>query len=499
MYYLNEKIKDNKSFLEVRKNLENVIKEITDIGELKFTIPDDLNGNLRGYQMEGYKWFKSLSYFNLGGILADEMGLGKTIQTITFLLSEKLKKSLVVVPTSLIYNWISEFNKFAPALKIGIVYGDVKERKKIIQDSDKYNILITTYGLLKNDIDDYKEINFEYLILDEGQNINNYKTQTAKVVREINSSIRFVLTGTPIENNLIELWSIFDFIMPGYLYSKDEFTRKFLKDDKNMLEELKLLISPYILKRNKKDVLKELPDKIENKVLVTLPKKQKELYDSLLLEIKNKINNERGKENTIELFSYLMKLRQMCLDPSLILESYSGNNGKLNVTEEIIEKNINEHKIVIFSQFTSMLKRIEEKIKYKNINYVYLDGSTSAKKRIELVEQFNNDENIRIFLISLKAGGTGLNLTSSDTVIHFDPWYNPGVHDQASDRAHRIGQKRVVNIYKLIAKDTIEETIYLMQEYKKNLINEVLENDDITDNDVLNRLSNEQIINIILR
>lgn len=499
LYYLNEKIKDNKSFLEVRKNLENVIKEITDIGELKFTIPDDLNGNLRGYQMEGYKWFKSLSYFNLGGILADEMGLGKTIQTITFLLSEKLKKSLVVVPTSLIYNWISEFNKFAPALKIGIVYGDAKERKKIIQDSDKYNILITTYGLLKNDIDDYKEINFEYLILDEGQNINNYKTQTAKVVREINSSIRFVLTGTPIENNLIELWSIFDFIMPGYLYSKDEFTRKFLKDDKNMLEELKLLISPYILKRNKKDVLKELPDKIENKVLVTLPKKQKELYDSLLLEIKNKINNEREKENTIELFSYLMKLRQMCLDPSLILESYSGNNGKLNVTEEIIEKNINEHKIVIFSQFTSMLKRIEEKIKYKNINYVYLDGSTSAKKRIELVEQFNNDENIRIFLISLKAGGTGLNLTSSDIVIHFDPWYNPGVHDQASDRAHRIGQKRVVNIYKLIAKDTIEETIYLMQEYKKNLINEVLENDDITDNDVLNRLSNEQIINIILR
>ncbi|WP_159150894.1 DEAD/DEAH box helicase, partial [Clostridium neonatale] len=499
LYYLNEKIKDNKSFLEVRKNLENVIKEITDIGELKFTIPDDLNGNLRGYQMEGYKWFKSLSYFNLGGILADEMGLGKTIQTITFLLSEKLKKSLVVVPTSLIYNWISEFNKFAPALKIGIVYGDVKERKKIIQDSDKYNILITTYGLLKNDIDDYKEINFEYLILDEGQNINNYKTQTAKVVREINSSIRFVLTGTPIENNLIELWSIFDFIMPGYLYSKDEFTRKFLKDDKNMLEELKLLISPYILKRNKKDVLKELPDKIENKVLVTLPKKQKELYDSLLLEIKNKINNEREKENTIELFSYLMKLRQMCLDPSLILESYSGNNGKLNVTEEIIEKNINEHKIVIFSQFTSMLKRIEEKIKYKNINYVYLDGSTSAKKRIELVEQFNNDENIRIFLISLKAGGTGLNLTSSDIVIHFDPWYNPGVHDQASDRAHRIGQKRVVNIYKLIAKDTIEETIYLMQEYKKNLINEVLENDDITDNDVLNSLSNEQIINIILR
>ncbi|CAI3598833.1 hypothetical protein CNEO4_1480010 [Clostridium neonatale] len=353
--------------------------------------------------------------------------------------------------------------------------------------------------MLKNDIDDYKEINFEYLILDEGQNINNYKTQTAKVVREINSSIRFVLTGTPIENNLIELWSIFDFIMPGYLYSKDEFTRKFLKDDKNMLEELKLLISPYILKRNKKDVLKELPDKIENKVLVTLPKKQKELYDSLLLEIKNKINNEREKENTIELFSYLMKLRQMCLDPSLILESYSGNNGKLNVTEEIIEKNINEHKIVIFSQFTSMLKRIEEKIKYKNINYVYLDGSTSAKKRIELVEQFNNDENIRIFLISLKAGGTGLNLTSSDIVIHFDPWYNPGVHDQASDRAHRIGQKRVVNIYKLIAKDTIEETIYLMQEYKKNLINEVLENDDITDNDVLNRLSNEQIINIILR
>lgn len=499
MYYLNEKIKGNESFVNVKKKLENMIKEITKMHELKFTVPDDLNGTLRSYQIEGYKWFKSLSYLNLGGILADEMGLGKTIQTITFLLSEKLKRSLVVVPTSLIYNWISEFNKFAPALKVGIVYGDVKERKKIIKDSSKYNILITTYGLLKNDINEYEEINFEYLILDEGQNINNYKTQTAKVVREINSNIRFVLTGTPIENNLIELWSIFDFIMPGYLYSKDEFSRKFLKEDKNMLEELKLLISPYVLKRNKKDVLKELPDKIENKVLVTLSKKQKELYDSLLLEIKNKINNQRGKENTIELFSYLMKLRQMCLDPSLILESYTGDNGKLNVTEEIIKKNINEHKIVIFSQFTSMLKKIEEKIKEQNINYVYLDGSTSAKKRIELVDKFNNDESIRIFLISLKAGGTGLNLTSSDVVIHFDPWYNPGVHDQASDRAHRIGQKNMVNIYKLIAKDTIEETIYLMQEDKKNMISEVLENDNISGSDVLNRLNNEQIINIILR
>lgn len=499
MYYLNEKIKGNESFVKVKKKLENMIKEITKMHELKFTVPDDLNGTLRSYQIEGYKWFKSLSYLNLGGILADEMGLGKTIQTITFLLSEKLKKSLIVVPTSLIYNWISEFNKFAPALKVGIVYGDVKERKKIIQDSSKYNIIITTYGLLKNDINEYEELNFEYLILDEGQNINNYKTQTAKVVREINSNIRFVLTGTPIENNLIELWSIFDFIMPGYLYSKDEFTRKFLKDDKNMLEELKLLISPYVLKRNKKDVLKELPDKLENKVLVTLSKKQKELYDSLLLEIKNKINNQRGKENTIELFSYLMKLRQMCLDPSLILERYNGDNGKLNVTEEIIKKNINEHKIVIFSQFTSMLKKIEEKIKQKNINYVYLDGSTSAKKRIELVDKFNNDERIRIFLISLKAGGTGLNLTSSDVVIHFDPWYNPGVHDQASDRAHRIGQKNMVNIYKLIAKDTIEETIYLMQEDKKNMISEVLENDNIAGSNVLNRLNNEQIINIILR
>ena len=499
LYYLNEKIKDNEAFVKVKKKLENVIKEITKMHELKFTIPDDLNGNLRSYQIQGYKWFKSLSYLNLGGILADEMGLGKTIQAITFLLSEKIKKSLVVVPTSLIYNWISEFNKFAPALNVGIVYGDVKERKKIIQDSSKYNILITTYGLLKNDINEYKELNFEYLILDEGQNINNYKTQTAKAVRKIDSNIRFVLTGTPIENNLIELWSIFDFIMPGYLYSKDEFTRKFLKEDKGMLEELKLLISPYILKRNKKDVLKELPDKIENKVLVKFPKEQREVYDSLLLEIRKKISNKNEKENTIELFSYLMKLRQMCLDPSLIFENYSGDNGKLNATEEIIEKNINEHKIVIFSQFTSMLKKIEKKIKEKNINYVYLDGATSAKKRIELVDEFNNDNSIRIFLISLKAGGTGLNLTSSDIVIHFDPWYNPGVHDQASDRAHRIGQKNIVNVYKLIAKDTIEETIYLMQEDKKSMISEVLGNNDIIGNDVLNRLNNEQIINIILR
>lgn len=499
MYYLNEKLKSCSLFSNVKEQIEKAINEINDLNKLDFSIPRDLNGHLRNYQIEGYKWFKSLGYLNLGGILSDEMGLGKTIQTIAFLLSEKDKKSLIVVPTSLIYNWISEFNKFAPSLRIGIIYGSVNERKDILSNIKDYDIFITTYGLLKNDIDNYEELKFQYLILDEGQNINNYKTKVSASVRKINSRVRFVLTGTPIENNLMELWSIFDFIMPGYLYSKEEFSKRFLKNEKNMLNELKLLISPYILKRNKKDVLKELADKIENKVVVKLPKKQKELYDSLLLEIKNKINSSKGQENAIELFSYLMKLRQMCLDPSLLLDNYNDENGKLSITEEIILNNMSEHKIVVFSQFTSMLKRIEESIKKKNIEYVYLDGSTTAKKRVELVDKFNNNNNIKVFLISLKAGGTGLNLTSSDIVIHFDPWYNPSIHDQASDRTHRIGQKNVVNIYKLIAKDTIEEKIFLMQEDKRNLISEVLENDDINKKNIVDKLNNEEIINIILR
>lgn len=499
IYYLNEKIKSCTLFSNVQEKIQKVINKINDLDKLDFEIPNDLNGYLRNYQIEGYKWFKSLSYLNLGGILSDEMGLGKTIQTITFLLSEKDKKSLIVVPTSLIYNWILEFNKFAPSLRVGLIYGSVDERKNILSDINDYDILITTYGLLKKDIDYYEKINFQYLILDEGQNINNYKTQVATTVRKINSKVRFVLTGTPIENNLMELWSIFDFIMPGYLYSKEDFSKKFIKSEKKLLDELKLLISPYILKRNKKDVLKELPNKIENKVVVKLPKKQKELYDSLLLEIKNKINASKGQENTIELFSYLTKLRQMCLDPSLLVDNYNDENGKLRATKEIILNNISEHKIVVFSQFTSMLKRIENTIKENDIEYVYLDGSTTAKKRLELVEEFNNNNNIKVFLISLKAGGTGLNLTSSDIVIHFDPWYNPAIHDQASDRTHRIGQKNVVNVYKLIAKDTIEETIFLMQEDKKNLISEVLENDYINKENIIDKLNNREIINIILR
>lgn len=499
LYYLNEKIKNNESFSKIKNKLDKALYKSNKLDDFRFIVPKELNGNLRNYQIEGYKWLKGLSYLNLGGILSDEMGLGKTFQIITFLLSEKSKKSLIIVPTSLIYNWISEFNKFAPTLKVGVIYGDAQDRLKVIKNIDMYNMLITTYGSLKNDINEYKKNNFEYLILDEGQNINNHKTQIAKLVREINSNIRFVLTGTPIENNLIELWSIFDFIMPGYLYSKEEFVKKFLKDDKNMIDELKILISPYILKRNKKDVLKELPDKIEKKILINLPKRQKEAYDSLILQIKEKINYKNAKGNTVELFSYLMKLRQMCLDPSLLLDDYNYENGKLDAAEDIIDRNISEHKIIIFSQFTSMLDKIEERIKSKNIDYLYLDGTTSAKKRIDLVERFNNDKNIRIFLISLKAGGTGLNLTSSDLVIHFDPWYNPAIHDQASDRTHRIGQKNKVNIYKLIAKDTIEETIYSMQEDKKKLISDILESTVDIDDSVLNKLNSEQIINIILR
>lgn len=498
LYYLNNKLGDKKiQLINGKEKILEVLKRLNKLSDNIFEVPKELNANLRDYQVKGYNWLKNLSDLGLGGILGDEMGLGKTIQTITFLLSEKSKTSMIVTPTSLIYNWNEEFNRFAKSLRIGIIHGSKKDRMKVIDNIKDYDVILTTYGTIRKDYLEYENLEFDYLIIDEGQNINNPKAQITQILKKIKSNSKFVLTGTPIENNLLDLWSLFDFIMPDYLYTKEEFTSKFIKGDEEALENLKLLINPYILRRLKKDVIKELPDKIENKIIVEMTSEQKKLYEAFIKKIQNDLKNSDKNKNNITIFSYLTRLRQICLDPSIIMDDYTGGSAKIEIAKEFIMDNVHKHKILLFSQFTSVLNRIADELKSNNVGYYYLDGNTPSKTRINLVDKFNKSNDIKVFLISLKAGGTGLNLTSADIVIHFDPWWNPSVEDQATDRAHRIGQKHIVEVIKLIARGTIEEKILLLQEDKKSLINDVITG-KLKDESLINKLNNEEILNLIL-
>ncbi|MEW8957291.1 SNF2-related protein, partial [Clostridium sp.] len=477
--------------------LKDIEDRISNINNKNITLPKNLKATLREYQLGGFKWFKTLSDLGFGGILADDMGLGKTVQTIAFLTSEKDKKSLIIVPTSLIYNWKEEIERFSPDLRVQIIHGSNGSENNIEKILKEYDIILTTYGTLRNNIEIYKDIKFNYCIIDEAQNIKNSMAITSRTVKEIDSEIRFALTGTPMENNLIELWSIFDFIMPGYLYSKDAFEKKFIYKEGYDLKPLKTLIKPFILRRCKSEVLDELPEKIEKKILVEMTDTQKTIYKSYIKEVREKIKEDT--HNKIEVFSYLTRLRQICLDPSLIIDNYNGGSGKTNMAIELLEEYIeNNNKILLFSQFTSVLGNIGKYLEEKGIEYFYLDGSTDSKERLRLVKAFNEDKKVKVFLISLKAGGTGLNLTSANLVIHFDPWWNPAVEDQATDRAHRIGQKNIVEVIKLIARGTIEEKIVKLQEYKKNLIHSII-TEDLKNSDVFNKLSKEDLISLFER
>ena len=490
--YLKEK---ELSFVRGKEIVDDISEKILNLDKMNYELPKDLNAELRPYQITGFRWFKNLSYLGFGGILADEMGLGKTVQTIAFLLSEKGKRTLIVAPTSLIYNWKNEFKKFAPSMKICVLHGDKNEREELLKDVKSYDVLLTTYGTLKNDEENYKNIKFDYCILDEGQNIKNPLAQSTKSVKNINSGNKFILTGTPIENNLIELWSIFDFIMPGYLDSVSNFKSKFVNRDDSAIE-LQKYIKPFMLRRLKKDVIKELPDKIEKNYYVELTKEQKKVYASYVEDIKNKMENNEFADDKITIFSYLTKLRQLCLDPSVVLDNYTGESGKIEEVVSIIQDNIlDNHKILLFSQFTTVLKNISKRLSKSGVEHLYLDGSTHASKRLELVEEFNNSDTKKVFLISLKAGGTGLNLTSADIVIHFDPWWNPAVEEQATDRAHRIGQKNVVQVLKLISEGTVEDKILTLQDKKKKLIKDVLDSDYKQDN-ILGSLSKEELMEL---
>lgn len=513
--YIQEKLKDrNLSFIKGGNVLQGIVGKLLNKEFKRKLVPKALNAELRPYQKEGFKWINEITDLGFGGVLADDMGLGKTLQIIAFLLSQKKSKSIVVVPTSVIYNWMDEFEKFAPSIRVGLVHGSKSKRDKVLRDFkrglgikieeanlkeksyEKYDVLLTTYGTLKNDEKAYENLSFDYCIIDEAQNIKNPTAQATLSVKNIKSRCNIALTGTPIENNLMELWSIFDFVMPGYLFTKERFRERFILDESN-LSELKSLITPFILRRLKEDVLSELPEKLEKKYLVEMKGKQKQLYSSYVKAIKAQLNENKSSEKSgrdkINLFAYLTKLREICLDPSIVVPDYKGESSKLTVVKEIV-KGASESgkKILLFSQFTSVLQKIEEDFKKEDISYLYLDGGTSAKERVERVKKFNEDSNIKVFLISLKAGGVGLNLTSASVVIHFDPWWNPAVEDQATDRAHRFGQENKVEVIKLVAKDTIEEKIVLMQEDKRELIQSLMDGKTM-DGKGLKRLTEEEI------
>lgn len=455
------------------RQFRSLIRSFKSIDESDYTVPEHLNKVLRPYQQTGFRWLKTLESSGFGGILADEMGLGKTVQVITFLASQenRTKPNLVVCPASLILNWGEEFAKFAPELKVSLIYGTAPERKKRVEESAEQDVWVTSYELLRQDIKQYQELQFDTCILDEGQHVKNQSTLVSKAVKAVNCRQRFVLTGTPIENRLSELWNLFDFLMPGYLFSHRAFVEKLEKPiikskNEEAMAQLQKLVQPFLLRREKKDVLKELPPKIEHIRRIALGETERMTYLSAVNAAKSTLT-DTGK---LKILAALTQLRQVCCDPNLCFENYSGETSKLEACLELCSgMAANGHQILLFSQFTSMLDILRTRLEGMGLSTFTIQGSTPKEQRARLVKDFNAG-GAQIFLISLKAGGTGLNLTAADVVIHYDPWWNLAAQNQATDRAHRIGQRQCVQVYKLIAKDTIEERILDLQEKKAELL-----------------------------
>ena len=447
------------------------------VADAEYTLPPSLQNVLRRYQRTGYRWLRMLDAYGMGGILADDMGLGKTLQVLAYLLAKKQEgqtaPSLIVCPASLVLNWAEEAAKFTPELRILAVDGSAAHRAALTEQFDAYDLIVTGYDLLRRDADSYGGRCFYACILDEAQAIKNQTTQKYKAVCKVKSRVRFALTGTPIENRLSELWSIFSFLMPGYLYPyktfRERFERPIVQDgSEQAARRLNQLTSPFVLRRMKTDVLKELPPKTENVHHVIFGEAQRRLYLASVLEAKEKLKSIRP-EDRIQVFAVLTRLRQICCDPALALDNWQGESAKLEACMELVSDAVDAgHQILLFSQFTSMLDRIAARLDEAGISHFTLQGSTPKPVRAELVHRFNAGE-ASVFLISLKAGGTGLNLTAADIVIHYDPWWNVAAQNQATDRAYRIGQKNTVQVYKLIAQDTIEEKILALQGEKQNL------------------------------
>lgn len=458
----------------------SLIEYIHEVKQTPPIITEKLKNVLRPYQVDGVRWLTELSKIGMGGILADDMGLGKTLQVTAYICGIKPKKPvLIVTPGALLYNWQHEINKFTPEMRTIIINGGRDTREELLKTVEDYDFVITSYPLLRRDIAMYKSIEFSYCFIDEAQYIKNPKTMNAISVKRIKAEHKFALTGTPVENSLSELWSVFDFIMPGYLKSAGEFRARFELPIMRAVDSLagaalRDIIRPFVLRRMKADVLSELPDKIESVMLSDLSREQTAMYLELINEIKSDAGYMLG-ENRLMLLTMLLRLRQICCHPRLVNDAAEkAESGKLELLTELVRSGTGAgHRILIFSQFKSMLDIIAEELDGERVDYFYIHGSVPAQERTDMAEAFNSGER-SVFLISLKAGGTGLNLIGADMVIHYDPWWNPAVTDQATDRAYRIGQTRSVQVIKLAARGTIEEKILTLQEKKRTLADDII-------------------------
>jgi superfamily II DNA or RNA helicase len=480
--------------LPINFQMSDGLKEIQDqiLGLAKLrasAVPKSVQATLRGYQTEGVHWMERLRHMYLNGILADDMGLGKTVQAIVAVTQYKEAVrdtvSIVVCPTSLTYNWKEEFHKFHPGLNVKVIDGTPTQRKKALKDICKYDVIVTSYSLIQKDVETYQQTEFGYVILDEAQHIKNRSTRNAKSVKLLRSRHRLILTGTPIENSLDELWSLFDFLMPGLLSSYERFCEKYIRGASkgDELSSLKRKVSPFILRRMKEDVLKELPPVSELVYHCELSDVQRELYTSYARSAREELSRLVKKEGfdrvQIHVLATLTRLKQICCHPAIFAkdDAARGDSAKYEMLLELLETLMDGgHKTVIFSQYTRMLQLMRDDFAKMGVRFCYLDGS--SKNRMEIVKNFNEDKAIPVFLVSLKAGGSGLNLTGADTVIHYDMWWNPAVENQATDRVHRIGQTQNVSSYKLVTLGTIEEKIVEMQNRKKGLVKKVVSDDD---------------------
>lgn len=496
-FYFDQILRENEGELQVKRdqNFKALLREMKNVENSDFQVPDGLNTQLRPYQKFGFRWMMTLKQLGFCGILADDMGLGKTVQAITYLLAQKKAAGnpspylgLIVCPASLVYNWESEIRRFAPELETVTVTGSAACRREKIHGG-MGDVLITSYDLLKRDLEAYETISFQNVIIDEAQNIKNYTTQAAKSVKALKCAQRFALTGTPIENSLSELWSIFDFLMPGILNSNKRFRDNYEQpitsnQDERASTRLKKMIRPYILRRVKSQVLKELPDKIEKVVYSQMGGEQRKLYDANLQQLLTSLSQQSQEEfctGKLQILAELTKLRQLCCDPAMVYENYAGEAAKVDTCIELIKSAVaGKNQLLLFSQFTTALDIIAARLSREGIPYYMLTGSTSKEKRAQMATDFNQDKT-PVFLISLKAGGTGLNLTAASIVIHFDPWWNMAAQNQATDRAHRIGQKQVVTVYKLLMKNTLEEKIQKLQEQKAQLSDEIISEGSLKD------------------
>lgn len=497
-------VQDLESGSLARVSMNKKLQRLRDFSTIEDSpIPKGFKGELRPYQKAGFNWLQFLNEYNFGGCLADDMGLGKTVQTLAMLQAQKERgeqgASLLIMPTSLIYNWEKEAAKFTPKLKVFIYTGT--NRKKDHEQFKHYDLILTSYGITRLDVEILQKYYFNYIILDESQAIKNPDSNIARCVRHLNSRRRLILTGTPIENSTLDLWSQMTFANPGLLGNKNFFKDEFLtpiekKNDEQKTQKLYSLIKPFILRRHKSQVATELPAKIEKVEYSSMTERQEEIYEETKSyfrdQILQDIEKKNGKNNQFILLQGLTKLRQIANHPALVDETYTGGSGKMEDVVHMLESAISKgHKILVFSQFVKHLAIFKDYLQKNNISYAYLDGSTKDRQR--QVENFQEDENIRVFLISLKAGGLGLNLTKADYVFMLDPWWNPAIESQAVDRAHRIGQQNKVFTYKFITKNSVEEKILLLQERKKKLASDLI----TTEESFIKSLSKDDIYSLL--